>query len=97
MTVAEIKAKLPEAEVYEFRDDAKYIILVDPARVDLDAFVGWPDKFAPKATIVAVRLREGTTFNDAVAVMECRPDACSTEPGCCLREGHELPCSPKFQ
>lgn len=36
MTVAEIKAKLPEADIYELRDDAKYIIVLDSTQINAE-------------------------------------------------------------
>lgn len=38
MTVAEIKAKLPEAEVYEFNSDSKYVIVVNKNFFSIDAY-----------------------------------------------------------
>jgi hypothetical protein len=37
MTVAEIKAKLPEAEVYELLPDARYIIVLDREKISQES------------------------------------------------------------
>ena len=40
MTVEEIKAKLPEAEVYELRPDAKYLLVLDATNVSRSTVEG---------------------------------------------------------
>ena len=45
MNIAEIKAKLPEAEVYEIDLNSRYIILVDRRQVSMDKVQSCADGF----------------------------------------------------
>jgi hypothetical protein len=61
MNVSEIKAKLPEAEIYELDPDARYIILVSPAHVS--------DLMLMKVMIVGV-----PDLDNAMRILEIKPE-----------------------
>jgi hypothetical protein len=66
MNVNEIKAKLPEAEVYTFDPDAKTLIVVNRHIVSREAAMGMV-KYLPNATILFV-----DQVREAVAILEVK-------------------------
>jgi hypothetical protein len=72
VTVAEIKAKLPECEVYEMRPDAQYLILVDSTRVPLEAVQALAESpMELKACFMFIR---GGTLSEAMRIIELPED-----------------------
>lgn len=65
MNVAEVKALMPEADVYALRDDVRYMIVVDGDKVPLSAIegvVGSLDDAGIPVVVLAVRGDPGTAL-----------------------------------
>lgn len=53
MKVSEVKALAPLADIYEFKPDAKYIMIVNPADMDIES-LAYDDGFlGPEMIILA--------------------------------------------
>jgi hypothetical protein len=66
MTVAEIKAKLPEADVYEIKEDARYIVLINRETVSLLVVRAMGSHMPPQTIFVHV-----IDPANAVRILEC--------------------------
>ena len=74
MQVSEIKAKLPSAEVYELRPDAKYLMVLDATNVSRATVEGVLKGFDGMGLGVMV-LRVYGGVDEAVRLLEIREDS----------------------